>query len=127
MGDADSTVRAMALASASEMPSLPASVLTGVLLATRDHDSDVAVAAYGAISKILIDRQSDDTWRLIVQSLQFAIRSGDVRVRRAASHAVSQIVDHAPRKNVQGELKALQDEFGKDRCYSVRRFSEFPR
>lgn len=126
LGDADSTVRALALASAREMPSLPASVITGILLATRDHESDVVVAAYGAISKILTDRQSEDTWRLIAQSLQFAICSGDVRVRRAAAHAVSRIVDHAPRNQTHDDLKALQAEFGKDRCYSVRSFSELP-
>jgi hypothetical protein len=123
MSDADSTVRAMALVAAREMPRLSDSVFTGVLLASRDPDPTVASAAFGAITKALTSSHDEDTWRLVTQSLHFASRSADVRVRRSAATAVSRILQDACPKPLWSEWKQLRDRFAEDRCFSVRQAS----
>jgi len=120
MSDGDSTVQSMTLAAAREMPRLSNSVFTGALLASRDPDPIVASTAFGTIAKALSSSHDEDTWRLVTQSLQFASRSADVRVRRSVASTVSRILQGVCASAIRNELKLLRDQFAQDRCYSVR-------
>jgi hypothetical protein len=121
LSDPDPTVRSFALAAAREAPRLAASTLAGLLLATRDSDPEVASVAFEAIASCATDAEDEPLWKLFGQSLRFATRSVDVRVRRSAAFATSRLLRTLKGSGVERELASIRAIFLKDRCYSVRR------
>jgi len=116
--DGDAKIRSHALAAAREKPTLSETVMMAVLMCARDHEANVAAHAFSAIANK--DKLTRPQWRLFAYAGRMASLSGNVRLRRLAAIATSALLPKAPTKAIAKELRTLCDEFGQDRCYSVR-------
>jgi hypothetical protein len=119
--NSNSQIRRAAFAAAREIPHIPKSIFTALLLGTRDTDPSAATVAYNALATKRNLRLTSSEWQLFAYSLNIAQQSPEVRVRRAAASAVSNfIIGQKQAGEIISTLRRLQREFADDISWSVR-------
>jgi hypothetical protein len=114
----NSTVRKLAFTAARRAPTLPDSILTNVLLGTRDNDPEVVEQAFLTISRHLLS--SEDFVRSLIYSLAIACQSLRVNTRRAAAYVIRMLLERQLNEELRDKLQELEETLRTDICFSVR-------
>ena len=78
----DVETRRAGYAAAQELSSVSRSLLTGLLMGTRDSDREVCASAIDALASKQDLALSENEWQLLLHSLRLAIQSKERLVRR---------------------------------------------
>jgi hypothetical protein len=114
-------VREAAMAGWRDMPRLPPSVQTSIILTTRDASPRAAAAAYHTIARCEAFHPTIDELKVLYQSLAVSVRSTSVEVRRFAATACQKLTGSASTTAMESKLKSLGEKYGEDICFSVRK------
>jgi hypothetical protein len=124
--DADPEVRIGGLTAARVLPALSSTALTAVLLETRDSDPKVAEMAYAVLATVETLSVGEGEWRLLLHTLGRARHVIQPRVRRAAAHAVANLVRLVGDATTRARLHEIRETFRADICHSVRLAVDIP-
>jgi hypothetical protein len=120
MADANPKVRGMAFAGVKRINVLGESLLTNLLLGTRDPDPNVATHAFNALAVNDSLSFSDEQWVSLVHSLALAASSSVSTVRRDAAFVIVKRESQWKGSPVEQKMKELKAIYGTDVCWSVR-------
>ena len=121
----DVETRRAGFAAAQELSNVGRSLLTGLLMGTRDYDREICASAIDALASKQDLALSENEWQLLLHSLRLAIQSKERVVRRAVAQSLTNFEAKAP-AGLASDFQSMAETLRSDICYSVRQVFERP-
>ena len=119
----DIVTRRAGFAAAQELRTASRSLLTALLMGTRDGDREICARAIYALASMQNLELSENEGQLLLHSLRLAAVSEEQIVRRAVAQSLSKLEASLP-QDFDSDLRSLKEALRVDVCYSVRRSFE---